>query len=188
MDIDTREAWITTVSGVRVDLVDPDPATIHIADIAHSLAAQCRYNGHCKPWYSVAEHSVLVSHWLEGHGETERVQLLGLLHDATEAYIGDITWGVKQLIPEIRQAEHRLAPHIYNALGILPPTEDEEHIIKLGDRVLLVTEFQDMMGCGLVMDGLPDADEGMVFCYLDAKNARECFLANWRCLAEKVGI
>lgn len=76
--------WTQTYTGHQFDIFDPDPGQIHIADIAHSLALTCRFGGHTTRPYSVAQHSVLVSHMVPGD-----YALHALMHDAAEAYIGD---------------------------------------------------------------------------------------------------
>lgn len=75
-------------SGCRVDPLDLQPADVNIADIARSLSRQCRYNGHVGGFLSVARHSIWVAEALVEHGP--KMQLIGLLHDAAEAYIGDM--------------------------------------------------------------------------------------------------
>lgn len=84
---------IWTVSGKRIDPSDPDPALIDIEDIAYSLAGINRFGAHTRPRYTVAEHSVMVSRLVE-----DDVALRGLLHDAPEAYLGDIISPVKRCI------------------------------------------------------------------------------------------
>lgn len=85
------EYSMETASGNEINILDPMPSAISIRDIAHALSNQCRFNGHVRHFYSVAEHSVLVSHLLEElHPHDKDTQLAGLLHDAAEAYMGDM--------------------------------------------------------------------------------------------------
>lgn len=96
----TTSITITTFTGRVVDLLDPKPDTICLEDIARGLAMQCRFNGHIRRFYSVAEHSVRVSRWLLyqcGPGEILIAQQ-GLLHDAAEAYVGDLIGPMKALL------------------------------------------------------------------------------------------
>lgn len=95
--------WIQTFTGKKFDLMEPTPDMIDIADIAHSLAYQCRYNGHTNRHYSVAEHSILMSHLVEGEA-----QLMALMHDAVEAYVGDLPRPFKMLFPEWQAIEDRI--------------------------------------------------------------------------------
>lgn len=83
--------WIQTFTGVEVYPFDPRPEDIRIEDIAHALSMQCRYAGHCSQFYSVAEHSVRVAELLP-----REVQLWGLLHDASEAYLVDLPRPIKR--------------------------------------------------------------------------------------------
>lgn len=92
--------WIQTHSGRRYNLQAPRLDDVFIDDIAHALAHQCRFAGQCARFYSVAEHSVHVSRLVP-----PQHQLAGLLHDATEAYLHDLTRPLKQLIPAYRALE-----------------------------------------------------------------------------------
>lgn len=98
--------WMQTYTGRAVYPMDLSPEDICIEDIAHSLAHQCRYNGHSLRFYSVAEHSVLVARWLRSKG-TDAVALEGLLHDATEAYLSDVPRPVKPFLVGYQEAEKR---------------------------------------------------------------------------------
>lgn len=82
--------WIQTYTGKSVDLLDPSPGTICIEDIAHALSRICRYKGHTEKHYSVAEHCIHVSQQVN-----EDFALEGLLHDATEAYLQDLSRPLK---------------------------------------------------------------------------------------------
>lgn len=115
-------AWIQT-KRTQFDLEDPQPDMVFIEDIAEALSKLCRFSGHCSTFYSVAEHSVRVCYgelndanesvaWFERHG------LEGLLHDAAEAYIGDITSPIKGLIPEIAVIERRIDAAIRERFGL----------------------------------------------------------------------
>ena len=83
--------WIQTMSGVIFYPLDPRPEEIRIEDIAHALSHQCRFAGHCREFYSVAEHSVRVSRELP-----QEFMLWGLLHDASEAYLVDLPRPIKR--------------------------------------------------------------------------------------------
>lgn len=84
------ERWTHTSRGRALDLLDPKPDDIDWNEIARSLSHQCRFAGNVKQFYSVAEHSVLIARWLRGQGHNAGIVLGGLLHDAHEAYIGDM--------------------------------------------------------------------------------------------------
>jgi hypothetical protein len=85
---------IITYTGRLMDPLNPRVEDISIMDIAHALANSCRFNGHCSVFYSIAQHSFFVSEHVP-----ERAALWGLLHDAAEAYIGDIIRPIK-ILPE----------------------------------------------------------------------------------------
>src|ERR1019366_6268112 len=76
---------IRTYTGILFDFEEPEASPIRIEDIAHALSLLCRFAGHCKEFYSVAEHSVRVS-----YACPEEHALWGLMHDASEAYCVDV--------------------------------------------------------------------------------------------------
>ena len=130
-------AWIQTYTGRQFWPLQPQPDHVDIRDIAHSLALQCRFNGHCRAFYSVAQHSVLVS-----HAVPPADALWGLLHDAAEAYISDLPRPLKKTAPDFRQAEERLLAVIMAAFG-LPP--EMPAAVAWADDALLATELRDLM-------------------------------------------
>ena len=97
--------WIETFSGQKVSFPFPEPESIKIHDIAHGLAHICRFSGQCSRFYSVAQHSLNMAIELNKRGCGPRLLLLGLLHDASEAYIGDMPSPLKRLIPAYREIE-----------------------------------------------------------------------------------
>ncbi len=94
---------ITTLSGKFFDILKPEDYDYDIEEIATALSNLCRYTGHVTRFYSVAEHSVLVSRIVP-----ERLAMAGLLHDASEAYLGDVSSPLKQLLPEYKRIEERV--------------------------------------------------------------------------------
>lgn len=136
---------IITVAGNRFDFVAPADNAILITDIAHALSHVCRFAGHTREFYSVAQHSVLVSRIV-----APEHALIGLLHDATEAYIGDVTRPLKDLLPDYRAIELRLQADIFRKLG-LPGQIPAE--VKHADQILAATEMRDLM---------PEAMDGWV--------------------------
>jgi hypothetical protein len=91
--------WMQTYSGRKVDLKCPQPKDIYIDDIAHALSMMCRFGGHCKNFYSVAEHSLLVERVVALNlPDTKTMNLAALLHDAAEAYLGDVISPLKKLL------------------------------------------------------------------------------------------
>ena len=122
------------------------PDDIHIDDIAHALSLVCRFGGHTQVHYSVAQHSLLVARILEHRGAPVEAQLAGLLHDAHEAYIGDVPTPVKTALGSIwRDLEHEVEIVVRQALGIAQALVDWEDLVKHADLVALATERRDLM-------------------------------------------
>jgi hypothetical protein len=126
-------SWIQTYSGERFDLANPTPEMVNIEDIAHSLAYQCRYTGHCAGFYSVAQHSVHLSY----HIPDENLALQALMHDAHEAYAGDMAAPTKLVVPDYALFEARMQRVVQRRFN-LPPLDD---MVKLYDRRLCYTEM-----------------------------------------------
>lgn len=130
--------WMQTYTGQAFDPMHPDPSKIHIEDIAHALAMNCRYAGHVKRFYSVAEHSYHIS-----HAVSPQNALWGLLHDASEAYIADIVRPVKHRMPEYREIERGLMWAICKKfdIGQLQPDEvsDADLRIVIDEKTLLLS-------------------------------------------------
>lgn len=129
--------WIQTYSGRCFWPLDPRPEEVEIADIAHALAMTCRYRGHCTRFYSVAEHSVLVSR----HVPAEHA-LWGLLHDAAEAYSADIPRPLKRELAGWPDIEERILRAVCVRFG-LPPEEPD--CVKAADAALLSDERAALM-------------------------------------------
>ncbi len=131
---------IQTYMGNQIDPLNPDPKDVDIRDIAHSLALQCRFTGHTREFYSVAQHSVLVSTMVP-----ERDRVWAILHDATEAYLADLARPIK-LQPGFgemyKEAEGRLMDAIADAFGI---GREMPASVKEWDTHLLGAEMRDMM-------------------------------------------
>lgn len=140
-----RGDWICTFTGGLFWPLDPRPDEIHIEDIAHALSLQCRFTGHVRSFYSVAQHAVLVAGAVEGlQDQPPWLQLQALLHDASETYLCDIARPVKQT-PEFqsyRDIERQLEAAIFARFGL--PT-DMHPYVRHCDNVLLVTEARDLM-------------------------------------------
>src|SRR5262249_11367093 len=116
------------------------PSAIRIDDIAHALSMLCRYTGHSKWHYSVAQHSVLVSYACEPADA-----LYGLLHDAAEAYLGDVSSPLKRTmyLSGYRALEDRIQSLIYQRFGLSPTMRES---VRVADLVVLATECRDVMG------------------------------------------
>jgi|SRR5690348_2181493 len=136
-------SWTQSYTGKAIYPLNFTVDMIDIEDIAHSLSNQCRYNGHCLSFYSVAQHSVLVARLLKEWGEPRQVQLTGLLHDAGEAYVSDIVRPLKKALGKvIDDIEEPIIQLIMNKFNGIYPLPD---VVKRADEVLLSTEKRDLM-------------------------------------------
>lgn len=111
-------SWILTHTNRQFDVLNPRVEDVSIIDIAHSLAMQCRFNGHSEDFYSVAEHCYYVSYLVP-----QEHALQGLLHDASEAYLCDIPSPIKRTdeFSAYRILEAQVQDVIFRAFGV--PTE-----------------------------------------------------------------
>jgi 5'-deoxynucleotidase YfbR-like HD superfamily hydrolase len=131
--------YLQTVSGRWVNPFDPDPEQLDAGDIARALANQCRFGGHSRAFYSVAQHSVIVSQLVEGRGGDAEDAFAALMHDAGEAYLGDMPHPLKHRSPlgaAFREAERQLEAALREHFRIKPDVAE----IKRADRALLATE------------------------------------------------
>lgn len=143
--------WIGTYTGIHFYPLDPKPEEVSIDDIAHSLSLICRFNGHSKEFYSVAQHSLNVAKVLKKWRLSELTQLYGLLHDAAEVYIGDITRPFKLCLSDIgrlrafNNIEIAVTKAINQHFGIPCPTDEIIGLIKRADDYILTLEAKRFM-------------------------------------------
>jgi 5'-deoxynucleotidase YfbR-like HD superfamily hydrolase len=171
-----RGDFFFTASGVQFWPLDPRPEEIRIEDIAHGLAHVCRWGGHSRSHFSVAQHSILVaSHLPPG------LKLQGLLHDATEAYLGDMIRPLKRNMEAFREAEYRLWMVIAEKWNL--PLECDP-AVKEADERALETERQDLchQNAMLASNGLPRFPETIHSWY--PQYASGMFLLTFRELTE----
>ena len=171
---------IQTFSGKYINILDPQPQDFTIEDIAHHLSMLCRFNGASKYFYSVAEHSYLVSHHIK-----DDLKAAALLHDAAEAYVGDLISPLKSLLPEFKAIEDKIQSAIYNKFGI-ELSEADEHEIKTVDVMMLATERERLMPNDgvewLTLTDIQTFPHGI--CYLTPDVAKNIFLHK----AESIGL
>lgn len=129
--------WIQTATGRQFWPMDPRPDEIHLEDVAHALSMLCRFTGHCRHFYSVAEHSVLLS-----HAVSRENALWALLHDATEAYLVDVPRPVKPFLPGYKEAEAVLEEAVARRFGLPLPVPQE---VRDADRRILTDEATQNM-------------------------------------------
>lgn len=140
------QAWFQTYTGKAFPLFDFKPSDFCIKDISHALSNLCRYNGHTKIYFSVAQHSVHVMECLrdELRVEDKRLLLCGLLHDAAEAYTGDMVRPVKQhsIMRPYRDWEEHVERGLSEHFDIPFPFPK---VIKRADNILLATEKEQIV-------------------------------------------
>ncbi len=171
---------ITTYTKKPLDPLAPALELLDIRDIAHALSMMCRANGHFPLFYSVGQHCINCMKEAKARGLSERVQLLCLLHDASEAYISDITRPVKSALPEYKKIETRLENAIYEKwLGGI--TAEEYAVMREIDDVMLYHEFLRFMGEKLWEDEPPLYSKPHFFFELFGAVEKE-FTAAFSCL------
>lgn len=136
--------FIETYSGIQFYPLEPEEKDVNIIDIAHSLSHLCRYSGHCKFFYSVAQHSVNIYHLLKQSTNNPVILMDGLLHDATEAYMVDLPKPLKEHMDEYSAYEERLQKVIYSYIGLPKKISSE---VKHADNIMLSHEAAILMPC-----------------------------------------
>jgi 5'-deoxynucleotidase YfbR-like HD superfamily hydrolase len=137
MDATKTEAWIQTASGRAFSLTEPAPADVDLQDIASALSKIARFGGHTRRPYSVAQHCCLVASIVPAE-----FRLHALLHDAAEAYVGDIVTPLKRLVPLFSLIETRVHRAICRQFRI---TEEIPVCVLEADRVALATEVHQLL-------------------------------------------
>lgn len=133
---------IELIDGTRFHILHPDPSVIRLEVIAHSLSKLCRFTGQCKFFYTVAEHSVMVSKIVP-----PELALQGLMHDASEAFIGDLSRPLKVILEQLapglmRGIEDGIHAAIAERFGFEFP---HDPLVKEADNIALATEKRDLM-------------------------------------------
>lgn len=133
----TSRLYVSTYTGKQFYPLAPTPEQIDIEDIAHGLAYQCRFNGQTRYFYSVAQHSLIVADLV-----AQDLRAAALLHDAAEAYMGDMVKPLKQLFPLFSEIESRVMSVVGLRYGI---GNFDDPAIKRADLIALAMEKRDLM-------------------------------------------
>jgi hypothetical protein len=174
--------WIQTRSGIAFPLLAPQVEHIDPDDIAHALSNLCRYGGHSRTFYSVAQHSVLIARWLSDTDFGRETALHGLLHDAAEAYCVDVPKPLKRLLGgEYHRIEGRIAAVIREAFGL---DNDVPRIVESADERILADEREALMWTTPGLDWGPMAEPlGVTIDAWSPEEARHQFTMTLRELA-----
>lgn len=182
--------FIECRSGVMIDLRHPDPLLVRATDIAMSLANQCRFCGHCRNFYSVAEHCChchdLVERrfdLFEGAGLSQADMAFAvLMHDASEAYVIDLPRPVKPLVPGYVELEHKVQAMVRERFGF-QDSEEIHKYVKLADNLVIKVEGYELMpsrGQNWGMDDWEKLDCIELQCWSPAQAASEFLMRLWR--------
>jgi hypothetical protein len=129
--------FVETKSGKKINPLNPEIESIDIEDIAHALSMKCRFTGHTRLFYSIAQHSVMVSEFCP-----QEDALAGLLHDSAEAYLADIAGPIKPYIIGFKEIEERLLSCIFLKFDVEWPLPNSVRYI---DERMLITEGHALM-------------------------------------------
>ena len=157
----TPEPSCQLFTGGHFNYADPMSSCLNIQDIAHALSQQCRFNGHLREFYSVAEHSILCYEYLtqlkDENGDKVKLSaktlMYGLLHDAAEAVISDIPAPFKMLFPELKKKEDEYLEAIFDILG-LDMEDANKVLVKQADRYMVLKEARDLLNPATRFRGL----------------------------------
>lgn len=168
--------WMQTATGRQFWPVDPRADEIEIEDIAHALAMQCRYAGHCMRFYSVAEHSVLLSRAVSAENA-----MWALMHDASEAYLVDVPRPLKPFLPGYREAEDAVMRAVAERFGLSPDMPRE---VKVADGRILADEAGQNMATPPVPWAYTGEPLGIKLQYWSPEEAKRHFLNEFEALSQ----
>ncbi len=206
------QSIVETFTGVMFDVLNPESDKIRIEDMAHSLSNQCRYGGHCRKFYSVAEHSVLVMQILryilsnKYEGVTDPVEILwialgALLHDTSEGYLVDIPTPVKRRLSNYIELEENLMQAIFRHFKLIDNEDVDGPIqvsyndprIKFADKIALKFEASKLLSSGggkwLALSDFDDGDfpmEVLKIRCLKPKQAEAFFMYHFYALLDEI--
>jgi hypothetical protein len=137
--------WMETYTGKQFYPLKPRSEDVDAIDIAHALAHICRYNGHSKFLYSVAMHCCVLSDYVYRESNDPHATLLALLHDASEAYCGDMVRPLKYRLAGYRELEDEIQACVYRAFKIAPDPAALKWIKNLDSQIVQDERRQVML-------------------------------------------
>ena len=166
---------ILTAYGTYFDFKNPSKSEIHIVSIAHALSHICRFTGHTREFYSVAQHCVMVSQIVP-----PELALAGLLHDAAEAYLGDVSKPLKMILPDYLEIEKIVEKAVFTHFKIGNTPYHAE--IKRADAKMYLTERRDLMPSApeQLLHGISPLQDRLI--PLNSYSARRLFLQRFQYL------
>lgn len=163
---------IRLLSGRYFSFEQPTDCRFTVNDVAHALAHLCRFTGHTRRFYSVAEHSVLASRIAP-----PELRMDVLMHDAAEAFIGDVSSPLKAMLPEYREIEARVAHAVCERFGLSWPMPGA---VKRADLAMLQAERMWVIRCREEWACLEGISPGPPPEFWTPQEARRRFLARYR--------
>jgi 5'-deoxynucleotidase YfbR-like HD superfamily hydrolase len=144
--MERKSSWIMVYSGKHFYLLDPRADEVDRIDIAHALSNICRFTGHTNYFYSVGTHSILCAEQARKDNMSAKIQLYCLLHDATEAYVGDVSRPLKKELGKIyTDMEDAIHKCVWEHFELPQPTEEEWRTVKHYDDFMLGNEAPQLM-------------------------------------------
>ena len=188
---DISNAWTNTFSGRVSRPLEPEKTDYNIEDIAHSLAMQCRWNGHTKTFYSVAQHSVYASRFIRIKGERKPTKeksykRAALMHDASEAYLCDIPRPIKGHLGRYKELEASTELAIQNNFGILTSphlleaVKEIDNALLVRERSILIEKAPNMIWGFETFDDSYITEMLPEIPYWSPENAKDFFLQEYR--------
>lgn len=178
---------ICTYTNVIMYPLDPRESDFKIEDIAHALSLMTRANGHLQSFYSVAQHCINCSLEGEKRGYSHRLNLALLLHDASEAYLSDLTRPVKTSLNDYNEIERRLQMVLFRALGVGTLSSEDEKLISVIDDDMLYYEFEGLhVNGGFNIEYHLEERYSLAFC--DMREVETTYLERYYDLQKKTGV
>lgn len=168
---------IQVAAGRYFDIADPRPSDITVDDIALSLSRECRFGNFTRSFYSVAQHSVNVSAQLRAMGADREVQLIGLLHDAHEAYIGDVPTPHKRVYGDrFANVEAALLLAVCTRFDVPAPSQWPAVVHEVDERLLFAEALRFMPDPEWADASKAGVSSACDFEHWDERKARHKFL------------